>query len=52
MPGPALLVVSRGIIEADYGDADHQLRNSDWTGWIQAFSMRTALSASELCTTI
>lgn len=24
MPGPALLVVSRGIIEGDYGDADHQ----------------------------
>jgi sigma-B regulation protein RsbU (phosphoserine phosphatase) len=24
MPGSALLVVSRGIIEADYGDADHQ----------------------------
>jgi hypothetical protein len=37
MPGPALLVVSRGIIEADYGDADHQSAEFGLDGVKQSF---------------
>ncbi len=61
MPGSALLVVSRGIVEADYVhasnlDADHQAleyaAEFGLDGVKQSFQHATALSASELCMTI
>jgi phosphoserine phosphatase RsbU/P len=61
VPGSALLVVSRGIVEADYVladglDADHH--SSEYAaefgldGVRQSLEHATALSASELCITI
>jgi serine phosphatase RsbU (regulator of sigma subunit) len=50
--GSALLVVSRGIVEADYVDADHQAAEFGLDGVKQSFQHATALSASELCMTI
>jgi serine phosphatase RsbU (regulator of sigma subunit) len=61
MPGSALLVVSRGIVEADYIhagnlDADHQApeyaAEFGLDGVKQSFQHATALKASELCLTI
>ncbi len=52
VPGSALLVVSRGIVEADYVDADHQAAEFGLDGVKQSFQHATALNASELCITI
>jgi Stage II sporulation protein E (SpoIIE) len=52
MPGSALLVVSRGIVEADYVDADHQAAEFGLDGVKQSFQNATALNASELCMTV
>jgi serine phosphatase RsbU (regulator of sigma subunit) len=65
MPGSALLVVSRGIVEAEYVqaghlDADHQApeygaeyaAEFGLDGVKQSFQHATVLSASELCLTI
>jgi serine phosphatase RsbU (regulator of sigma subunit) len=52
MPDSALLVVSRGIVEADYVDADHQTAEFGLDGVKQSFQHATALKASELCLTI
>jgi sigma-B regulation protein RsbU (phosphoserine phosphatase) len=59
MPGSALLVVSRGIVEADYVhvhanhlDADHQATEFGLDGVKQSFQHATALSASDVCMTI
>jgi sigma-B regulation protein RsbU (phosphoserine phosphatase) len=52
MPGSALLVVSRGIVEADYVDADHHAAEFGLDGVKQSFQHATALRASELCMTI
>jgi serine phosphatase RsbU (regulator of sigma subunit) len=52
MPGSALLVVSRGIVEADYVDADHQAAEFGRDGVKQGFQHATALSASELYMTV
>jgi serine phosphatase RsbU (regulator of sigma subunit) len=59
MPGSALLVVSRGIVEADdvhvhanHLDVDHQATEFGLDGVKQSFQHATALSASELCITI
>jgi len=61
VPGSALLVVSRGIVEAEYVhaanlDADHQAPDYaaefGLDGVKQSFQHATALSASELCMTI
>src|SRR4029077_18955114 len=52
MPGSALVVVSRGIVEADYVDADHQATEFGLDGVKQSFQHATALSASEVCMTI
>jgi len=54
MPGSALLVVSRGIVEAEYVhadhlDADHQATEFGLDGVKQSFQHATALSASDLC---
>ena len=50
--GSALLVVSRGIVEADYVDADHQATEFGLDGVKQSFQNATALNASELCMTV
>jgi len=52
VPGSALLVVSRGIVEADYVHADHHDAEFGLDGVKQSFQHATALSASELCITI
>jgi sigma-B regulation protein RsbU (phosphoserine phosphatase) len=52
MPGSALLVVSRGIVDADYVDADHQATEFGLDGVKQNFQHATALSASDVCLTI
>jgi serine phosphatase RsbU (regulator of sigma subunit) len=65
LPGSALLVVSRGIVEADYVHADHldadrqapeygaeYAAEFGLDGVKQSFQHATALSASELCMTI
>ena len=59
MPGSALLVVSRGIVEADYVhvhadqiEADSQAAEFGLDGVKQSFQHATALNASELCMTI
>jgi len=52
VPGSALLVVSRGIVETDYVDADHQAAEFGLDGVKQSFQHATALNASELCITI
>src|SRR5260370_13800668 len=48
MLGSALLVVSRGIVEADDVDADHQAAEFGLDGVKQGFQHATALSAREL----
>jgi hypothetical protein len=52
VPGSALLVVSRGIVEADYVDADHQAAEFGLDGMKQSYQHATALNASELCMTV
>jgi sigma-B regulation protein RsbU (phosphoserine phosphatase) len=52
VPGSALLVVSRGIVEADYVHADHLDAEFGLDGVKQSFQRATALNASELCMTI
>jgi serine phosphatase RsbU (regulator of sigma subunit) len=59
MPGSALLVVSRGIVDADYVhvhadhlEADRQAPEFGLDGVKQSFQHATALSASEVCMTI
>jgi serine phosphatase RsbU (regulator of sigma subunit) len=52
MPGSALLVVSRGIVEADCVDADHQAAEFGLDGVKQSFQNATAPNASELCLTV
>jgi serine phosphatase RsbU (regulator of sigma subunit) len=52
VPGSALLVVSSGIVEADYVDADHQAAEFGLDGVKQCFQHATALSSSELCMTV
>jgi sigma-B regulation protein RsbU (phosphoserine phosphatase) len=52
MSGSALLVVSRGIVEADRVDADHQAAEFGLDGVKQSFQNATALNASELCMTV
>ena len=52
MPGSDLLVVSRGIVEADCFDADRQAAEFGRDGVKQSFQHATAHSASELCMTV
>ena len=52
MLSTALLVVSRGIVERDYIDADHQAAEFGLDGVKQSFQHATAHSASELCMTV
>jgi len=59
VPGSALLVVSRGIVEADYVhvhadhlDADHQATEFGLDGVKQSFQYATVLSARDLCLTM
>jgi len=52
VPGSALLVVSRGIVEADYVDVDHQAAEFGLNGVKQNFQHATTLSASDVCLTI
>jgi serine phosphatase RsbU (regulator of sigma subunit) len=52
MPGSALLVVSRGIVEADCVDADHQASEFGLDGVKQSSQDATALNVSELCMTV
>jgi len=52
VPGSALLVVSRGIVEADYVDADHQAAEFGLDGMKQSYQHATSLNASELCMTV
>jgi sigma-B regulation protein RsbU (phosphoserine phosphatase) len=52
MPGSALLVVSRGIVEADYVYADHQAAEFGLDGVKQSFQQATVLSARDLCLTM
>lgn len=49
VPGSALLVVSRGIVEADYGEAGHQAAEFGLDGVKQSFQHATGLSARDLC---
>src|SRR5580700_3804978 len=52
MPGSSLLAVSRGIVEADYFDAEHQNVEFGLHGVRQSFQDATALGARELCLTV
>jgi serine phosphatase RsbU (regulator of sigma subunit) len=52
VPGSALLVVSRGIIEADRAESDHRHAEFGLDGVTQAFQRATASSARDLCLTI
>jgi phosphoserine phosphatase RsbU/P len=52
MPGSALLVVSRGIVEADYVYADHQAAEFGLDGVKQSFQQATVVSARDLCLTM
>jgi serine phosphatase RsbU (regulator of sigma subunit) len=52
VPGSALLVVSRGIVEANYVDADHQAAEFGLDGVKQSFQQATLLSARDLCLTM
>ena len=52
MPGSALLIVSRGIVEADYGETDHQAAEFGLDGVKQSFQHATMLSARDLCLTM
>jgi len=49
MPGSALLVVSRGIVEADCLDPDHEDAEFGLDGVKQSFQCATVVSARELC---
>ena len=49
VPGSALLVVSRGIVEADYVDPDHEDAEFGLDGVKQTFQRAIALSARDLC---
>jgi serine phosphatase RsbU (regulator of sigma subunit) len=51
MPGSALLIFSRGIIEADYPEADLPAAEFGLDGAKQVFQEATLLSARELCLT-
>jgi serine phosphatase RsbU (regulator of sigma subunit) len=52
VPGSALLVVSRGIIEAQYVEAGHDRAEFGLDGAKQSFENATALTARELCLTM
>lgn len=52
VPGSALLVVSRGIIEAEYIEANHEGAEFGLDGVRQSFQNATALTARELCLTM
>jgi phosphoserine phosphatase RsbU/P len=52
VPGSALLVVSRGIVEANYVDADHQAAEFGLDGVKQSFQQATLFSARDLCLTM
>jgi len=52
VPGSALLVVSRGIVEADYVNAENQGAEFGLDGVKQSFQQATAHSATELCLTM
>lgn len=52
MPGSALLAVSRGIVESDDFDTEHQRAEFGLDGVKQSFQHATALSARELCLTV
>jgi serine phosphatase RsbU (regulator of sigma subunit) len=49
VPGSTLLVVSRGIIEADYVQADHANAEFGLDGASQAFQDTDAIGARDLC---
>ncbi len=52
VPGSALLVVSRGIVEAEYVDANCQRGDFGLDGAKQSLQEATLLSARELCLTM
>jgi serine phosphatase RsbU (regulator of sigma subunit) len=52
VPGSALLVVSRGIIEAQYVETDHEGAEFGLDGVKESFQSATALTARELCLTM
>jgi len=49
MPGSALLVISRGIVEADYFDAEGQRAEFGLDGARESLQHADALSARDLC---